>query len=128
MILNIPFPKNTYIVYKTYNFTKLSGEFYMNYYKPHKEGADLGDNADSISHDPEQEKLEISQKMNRDKTGRIFARYTRPEEQVLAQLTNNKNENKKICNRQHRTTKSNYAEVRNNPIRNTYRSEISTRT
>ena len=45
---------------------------------------------DTITNMPELEKLKASEKMNRDKTGRIFAAFTRPEEQALAQLINNK--------------------------------------
>jgi hypothetical protein len=45
---------------------------------------------DNITNMPELEKLKTSQKMNKDKTGRIFAAFTRPEEQALAQLLNNK--------------------------------------
>ncbi len=45
---------------------------------------------DNITNMPELEKLQASRKMNRDKTGRIFAAFTRPEEQALAQLINNK--------------------------------------
>jgi hypothetical protein len=41
---------------------------------------------DSITSEPELEKLKTSQKMNKDKTGRIFAAFTRDEEQALAQL------------------------------------------
>jgi hypothetical protein len=41
---------------------------------------------DNITNMPELEKLKTSQKMNKDKTGRIFAAFTRPEEQALAQL------------------------------------------
>ena len=41
---------------------------------------------DNITNMPELEKLKTSQKMNKDKTGRIFAAFTRPEEQALAQI------------------------------------------
>ena len=41
---------------------------------------------DNITNMPELEKLKTSQKMNKDKTGRIFAAFTRPEEEALAQL------------------------------------------
>jgi hypothetical protein len=41
---------------------------------------------DTITNMPELEKLKASEKMNRDKTGCIFAAFTRPEEQALAQL------------------------------------------
>ena len=41
---------------------------------------------DNITNMPEIEKLKTSQKMNKDKTGRIFAAFTRPEEQALAQI------------------------------------------
>jgi len=41
---------------------------------------------DNITNMPEVEKLKTSQKMNKDKTGRIFAAFTRAEEQALAQL------------------------------------------
>ncbi len=41
---------------------------------------------DNITNMPELEKLKTSQKMNKDKTGHIFAAFTRPEEEALAQL------------------------------------------
>jgi len=45
---------------------------------------------DNITNMPEVEKLTASQKMNKDKTGRIFAAFTRPEEQALAQILREK--------------------------------------
>ena len=53
-------------------------------------GGLLYDNAGNVTNMPELEKLKASQKMNKDKTGRIFAAFTRPEEEALAQLINNK--------------------------------------
>ena len=49
-------------------------------------GGLLYDNAGNVTNMPELEKLKTSQKMNKDKTGRIFAAFTRPEEQALAQI------------------------------------------
>ena len=53
-------------------------------------GGLLYDNAGTVTNMPEIEKLQASHKMNRDKTGRIFAAFTRPEEQALAEITNAK--------------------------------------
>jgi len=44
---------------------------------------------DSITSEPELEKLKTSQKMNKDKTGRLFAAFTRAEEQALAEIIKN---------------------------------------
>jgi hypothetical protein len=59
----------------------------MKFFKKYKmdHGGVLHD-GDSITNMPELEKLKTSQKMNKDKTGRIFAAFTRPEEQALAQI------------------------------------------
>ena len=59
----------------------------MKFFRKHKmdHGGVLHD-SDNTTNMPEVEKLEISRKMNRDKTGRIFAAFTRAEEQTLAQL------------------------------------------
>jgi len=53
-------------------------------------GGLLYDNAGTVTNMPELEKLEASRKMNRDKTGRIFASFTRPEEEALAQILREK--------------------------------------
>ena len=58
-------------------------KFFTKYRMDH--GGVLHD-GDNITNMPELEKLKISQKMNKDKTGRIFAAFTRPEEEALAQL------------------------------------------
>jgi hypothetical protein len=60
----------------------------MRFFKKHRmdHGGVLHD-GDNITNMPELEKLETSRKMNRDKTGRIFAAFTRDEEQALADLT-----------------------------------------
>ena len=59
----------------------------MKFFKKYKmdHGGVLHD-GDNITNMPEVEKLKTSQKMNKDKTGRIFAAFTRAEEQALAQL------------------------------------------
>ena len=64
----------------------------MKFFKKYKmdHGGVLHDNGDNITSMPELEKLETSRKINKDKTGRIFAAFTRPEELALAQLVNNK--------------------------------------
>ena len=62
-------------------------KFFTKYRMDH--GGVLND-GDNITNMPELEKLKTSQKMNKDKTGRIFAAFTRPEEEALAQLINNK--------------------------------------
>jgi hypothetical protein len=62
--------------------------FFTKYRMDH--GGLLYDNAGNVTNMPELEKLKASQKMNKDKTGRIFAAFTRPEEEALAQLINNK--------------------------------------
>ena len=60
----------------------------MKFFKPRLDhGSVLYDNGDNTTNMPELEKLEISRKMNRDKTGRVFAAFTRAEEQALAELT-----------------------------------------
>ncbi len=62
----------------------------MRFFKKHKmdHGGVLHDNGDNTTNMPELEKLETSRKMNRDKSiGRIFAAFTRAEEQALADLT-----------------------------------------
>ena len=58
-------------------------KFFTKYRMDH--GGVLHD-GDNITNMPELEKLKTSQKMNKDKTGRIFAAFTRDEEQALAQL------------------------------------------
>ena len=60
----------------------------MKFFKPRLDhGGVLYDNGDNTTNMPELEKLETSRKMNRDKSiGRIFAAFTRAEEQALAQL------------------------------------------
>jgi len=60
----------------------------MKFFKKYKlvHGGVLYD-GDNISHMPEIEKLKTSQKMNKDKTGSIFAAFTRAEEKALAQIT-----------------------------------------
>ena len=60
----------------------------MKFFKKYKmdHGGVLHDNGDNITSMPELEKLKTSQKMNKDKTGRIFAAFTRDEEKALAQL------------------------------------------
>jgi len=65
----------------------------MKFFKKYKmdHGGVLYDNGNSITNMPELEKLKTSQKMNRDKTGRIFSAFTRAEEQALAHLIKNKN-------------------------------------
>ena len=62
------------------------GEVTLKFIKKYKmdHSGVLYDNGDNITNMPELEKLEASQKMNKDKTGRIFAAFTRPEEQALA--------------------------------------------
>ena len=59
----------------------------MKFFRKHKmdHGGVLHD-GDNITNMPELEKLKTSQKMNKDKTSRIFASFTRPEEQALAQI------------------------------------------
>ena len=59
----------------------------MKFFRKHRmdHGGVLYD-GDNITNMPELEKLETSRKMNKDKTGRIFAAFTRPEEQALAQI------------------------------------------
>jgi len=61
----------------------------MRFFKKYKmdHGGVLYD-GDNITSMPEIEKLQASRKMNRDKTGRIFAAFTRAEEEALAHLTN----------------------------------------
>ena len=44
---------------------------------------------DNITNMPELEKLKASRKMNKDKTGRLFAAFTRAEEQALAEIIKN---------------------------------------
>ena len=60
----------------------------MKFFKKHKmdHGGVLHDNGDNTTNMPELEKLKTSQKMNRDKTGRLFAAFTRPEEEALEQI------------------------------------------
>jgi hypothetical protein len=71
-------------------------KFFEKYRMTH--GGLLYDNAGDETNMPEQDKLEASRKMIRDKgVGRIFAQHTRPEEQVLEQLTKQQN-GKKINN------------------------------
>ena len=61
-------------------------KFFKKYRMDH--GSVLYDNGDNTTNMPEVEKLVTSRKMNRDKSiGRIFAAFTRAEEQALAQLT-----------------------------------------
>ena len=63
----------------------------MKFFKPRLDhGGLLYDNAGNITNMPELEKLQASQKMNKDKTGRIFAAFTRAEEQALTRLTREK--------------------------------------
>ncbi len=50
-------------------------------------GGVLYDNGDNTTNMPVLQNLETSRKMNRDNTGRIFAAFTRAEEEALAQLT-----------------------------------------
>jgi len=65
----------------------------MKFFKPRLDhGGLLYDNAGGETNMPELEKLKASQKMNKDKTGRIFAAFTRAEEQALTNLIKNKNE------------------------------------
>ncbi len=59
----------------------------MKFFKPRLVDGGVLYDGDNISNMPELEKLEVSRKMNNDKTGRIFAAFTKPEEQSLAQLT-----------------------------------------
>ena len=59
----------------------------MKFFKPRLVDGGVLYDGDNTTNMPEVEKLEISRKMNRDKTGRIFAAFTRAEEQALAQLT-----------------------------------------
>ena len=59
----------------------------MKFFKPRLVDGGVLYDGDNTANMPEVEKLEISRKMNRDKTGRIFAAFTRAEEQALAQLT-----------------------------------------
>ncbi|MBC8192629.1 MAG: hypothetical protein H8E18_09625 [FCB group bacterium] len=61
-------------------------KLFNNHHPTH--GGLLWDTASSETSEPELEQLKASRKMNRDITGRIFAPFTRPEEQVLAYLTN----------------------------------------
>ncbi len=59
----------------------------MKFFKPRLDhGGVLYDNGDNTTNMPELDKLQSSRKMNRDKTGRIFAAFTRAEEQALAQI------------------------------------------
>jgi hypothetical protein len=62
----------------------------MKFFKKHRmdHGGVLYD-GDSITSEPELEKLKTSQKMNKDKTGRLFAAFTRAEEQALAEIIKN---------------------------------------
>jgi hypothetical protein len=60
-------------------------KFFKNYRMDHGGVLHDGDNTTNM---PELEKLQASQKMNKDKTGRIFAAFTRAEEQALAQILN----------------------------------------
>ena len=61
----------------------------MKYFKKYKmdHGGALHDGP-TITNMPILDKLQASRKMNRDKTGRIFAAFTRAEEEALAHLTN----------------------------------------
>ena len=59
-------------------------KFFTKYRMDH--GGLLYDNAGNVTNMPELEKLQASQKMNKDKTGRLFAAFTRAEENALAQL------------------------------------------
>ena len=58
----------------------------MKFFKPRLVDGGVLYNGNNITNMPEVEKLETSRKMNRDKTGRIFAAFTRAEEQALAHL------------------------------------------
>jgi hypothetical protein len=61
----------------------------MKFFQPRLDhGGVLYDNGDNTTNMPELEKLKTSRKMNRDKTGRIFAAFTRAEEKALAHLIN----------------------------------------
>ena len=60
----------------------------MKFFQPRLDhGGVLYDNGDNTTNMPELEKLKTSRKMNRDITGRIFAAFTKPEEQALEQIT-----------------------------------------
>ena len=69
----------------------------MKFFKQYKmdHGGVLYDNGDYDTSDPVAQKLEASKRMQG--IGRIFAAYTKPEEQVLEQLTKQQN-GKKINN------------------------------
>ncbi len=59
----------------------------MKFFRKHKmdHGGVLYD-GDNITNMPEVEKLKTSQKMNKDKIGRIFPAFTRDEEKALSQI------------------------------------------
>jgi hypothetical protein len=63
----------------------------MRFFTKHRmdHGGLLYDNAGNITNMPELEKLKASQKMNKDKTGSIFAAFTRAEENALAEIIKN---------------------------------------
>ncbi len=58
----------------------------MKFFKPRMDHGGVLYDGDNTTNMPELEKLKTSQKMNKDKTGRIFASFTRPEEEALAQI------------------------------------------
>ncbi len=66
-------------------------KFFEKYRMTH--GGLLYDNNGDETNMPEQDKLEASRKMNRDKgVGRIFAQHTKPEIQAVVTKPINKNE------------------------------------
>ncbi|MBL7046555.1 MAG: hypothetical protein ISR95_02835 [Candidatus Marinimicrobia bacterium] len=58
----------------------------MKFFKPRLVDGGVLYDGDNTANMPVLQKLETSRKMNRDKTGRVFAAFTRAEEQALAQL------------------------------------------
>ena len=58
----------------------------MKFFKPRLVDGGVLYDGDNTTNMPEVEKLKTSRKMNQDKTGRIFAAFTRAEEQALAHL------------------------------------------
>ncbi len=58
--------------------------FFTKYKMDH--GGILYDSGNYITSNPMNRKLEASKRMNKDKTGRIFAAFTKPEEQALEQI------------------------------------------
>ncbi|MBT4033935.1 MAG: hypothetical protein HON27_01135 [Candidatus Marinimicrobia bacterium] len=61
----------------------------MKFFKPRLDHGGVLYDGDNITSMPELEKLKASRKMNKDKTGRLFAAFTRAEEQALAEIIKN---------------------------------------